>query len=246
MWRVYNGVYMLIFECLPNWSVLMILRYRVQKRWNIIFFFLKPGTFARNGAVEVIKTVTREISETFWNSIFLAQPCRNTTSIRDIVPQLCAAPAISWKLTLIDHTLSGSSVLVGWILDKDLKVSLIQNSAKQEVDLHIFAVDFFFCVSLRHGDMLQGVSPPFCHWCFCESQALCHFGESLFQWAPAGLVRSSLRNKVPWRRTARQMTWKSKLRTKGSWRILNKGAFSHICSIQFRNFNNCNFKSFEF
>ena len=128
----------------------------VYKKGETSYSFFKPGTFARNGAVEVIKTVTRETSETFWNSIFLAQPCRNTTSIRDIVPQLCAAPAISWKLTLIDHTLSGSSVLVGWILDKDLKVSLIQNSAKQEVDLHIFAVDFFFCVSLRHGDMLHG------------------------------------------------------------------------------------------
>lgn len=89
------------------------------------------------------------------------------------------------------------------------------------------------------------LSPPMFHWCFCESQALCHFGESLFQWAPAGLVRSSLRNKVPWRRTARQMTWKSKLRTKGSWQIL-KGVFLTFVRFNFEISKTENTKSFEF
>ncbi len=138
---------MSIFECLPYWYVLMILCCDVQK--NVKHLNLEPlqGTQgkARWKSSKWSHGWFRKHSETqkFWPKQY--------ESIRDIVPQLCAAPSISWKLTLIDHALESFRI---WFDESWTRISSIwfheSKILPNRRKLVCVAIKSL-CVSLRHA-----------------------------------------------------------------------------------------------
>lgn len=210
----------------------MILRYRVQKRWNIIFIFLTWNLCKERCGGGHQNSHTGDFGNILKLNISGPTVPQYDLNTRHRSPTVCGTGHLVKTHPHRPHLIWVKCA--GWMNLGQRSQGFTYPKFCQTGSWFAYILQwiFSFVCLCDMATWFQGVSPPMFHWCFCESQALCHFGESLFQWAPGGLVRSSLRNKVPWRRTARQMTWKSKLRTKGSWQIL-KGVFLTFVRFNF-------------